>query len=81
LPTYNLEVTMLELVVAVCLIDNPAQCKDIHLALDAQNVSQRQCVMRGQFQMAQWIGENPDWVIRRWTCGPVGQIAKLQLTP
>lgn len=67
---------MIELLVAVCMIDEPANCKDVHLAMNG-NLNARQCMTQGQFEMARWIGENPDWVIRRWTCKPSGQLAKL----
>lgn len=68
---------MIELLVAVCLIDQPATCKDVHLAFAGERVDARQCMMRGQFEMARWVGDNPDWVIRKWTCRQAGQVAKL----
>ena len=68
---------MIELVVAVCMIDQPSRCKDIHLNFEAENVTAQQCAMSGQFEMAKWIGENPNWVIQRWTCQPAGQVAKI----
>ncbi len=68
---------MIELVVAVCLIDAPSRCKDVKLNFEADSVSPQQCVMYGQFEMAKWIGEHPNWVIQRWTCQPAGQVAKI----
>lgn len=69
---------MIELIVAVCLIDQPNSCRDVHLGSNQENVSLNQCVMRGQLEMARWIGENPDWQIKKWKCQPAGQVAKLQ---
>jgi hypothetical protein len=33
--------------------------------------------MNGQFAMAQWSGEHPNWVIKKWSCGIAGQVAKI----
>ncbi len=68
---------MIELVVAVCLIDQPSQCKDVHLNFEAQEVTHQQCMTFGQFEMAKWVGEHPNWVIQRWRCGVAGQVAKI----
>jgi hypothetical protein len=70
---------MLELVVAVCMVDQPSRCKDVHLNFEAEaaNVTPQQCMMNGQFEMAKWVGDHPNWVIQKWTCGVAGQVAKL----
>lgn len=68
---------MIELVFAVCMIDQPSRCKDVHLNFDEQQVSAAQCTMNGQVAMAQWIGENPNWTIKKWHCGLAGQVAKI----
>lgn len=68
---------MIELVFAVCMIDQPSRCKDVKLNFDESGVTQRQCFMNGQFAMAQWAGENPNWVIKNWHCGIAGQVAKI----
>jgi hypothetical protein len=70
---------MLELVVAVCMIDEPARCKDVHLALEsAGRVTAQQCFMHSQFEMARWVGENPMWQVKRWSCADAGVIAKVE---
>lgn len=68
---------MVELVAAVCMIGQPSTCKDVHLNFESDNVSTHQCMMFGQAEMAKWVGENPDWSIRKWRCGLSGQFAKL----
>lgn len=68
---------MIELVVAVCMIDQPSNCKDVHLNFEESSVTPRQCMMYGQFEMAKWIGEHPNWVIQNWHCGIAGQMAKI----
>ncbi|MGQ0456539.1 MAG: hypothetical protein ACT4OU_05700 [Hyphomicrobium sp.] len=68
---------MIELVVAVCMIDQPSRCKDVHLNFEADSVTTQQCMMFGQIEMAKWIGEHPNWIIQRWVCQPAGQVAKI----
>lgn len=70
---------MLELVVAVCMIDEPTRCKDVNLALEGVSVRMAaQCMMQGQFRMAEWVGDNPNWQIKRWSCSPAGVVAKAE---
>ncbi len=67
---------MLELVFAVCLIDQPQHCKDVHHTFEGETVTASQCVMNGQFAMAQWSAEHPNWRIAKWSCVVAGQVAK-----
>lgn len=68
---------MIELVVAVCMIDRPSRCKDVTLNFEGDSVTPQQCMMNGQMEMAKWAGDNPNWVIKKWRCGVAGQFAKL----
>ena len=68
---------MIELIVAVCMIDAPERCKDVTLTFEAENVTMRQCMANGQIALAGWIGEHPNWTIQKWSCNTVGQVAKL----
>lgn len=68
---------MLELVVSVCLVGDPKKCSDVTLNFDAPNVSARECAIVGQFELAKWIGDHPQFVITKWRCGPAGEVAKL----
>lgn len=68
---------MIELVFAVCMVDQPSRCKDVHLNFAAEQVTANQCMMNGQIAMAQWIGEHPNWQIKNWRCGIAGQVAKI----
>jgi hypothetical protein len=68
---------MIELVVAVCMIDQPARCKDVTLNFEGQRVSAEQCMFNGQIEMAKWIGDHPNWVIQNWHCGVAGRTADL----
>ena len=68
---------MIEIIVAVCMIDDPSHCKDVHLSYMAESVTPMQCMMFGQIEAAKWLEGNPKWQLHRWTCGVAGQIAKL----
>lgn len=68
---------MIELAMLVCLADQPSQCKDVLLNFEGDSVTPQQCMMSGQMEMAKWIGEHPNWQIKKWRCGIAGQIAKI----
>ncbi len=68
---------MIELVFAACLIDRPAQCKDVYLNFEGAGATPQQCMMSGQMEMARWVGEHPNWRIKKWRCGAAGQTAKI----
>lgn len=68
---------MIELVVSVCMIDQPSRCKDVRLNFEAETVTANQCMMYGQFEMAKWAGDHPNWTIQKWHCGIAGQVAKI----
>jgi len=66
---------MIELVVSVCLADDPTRCKDVSLIFD--EMSAAQCMMMSPVQIAKWSESHPKWVAKRWTCRPAGSIAKI----
>lgn len=68
---------MIELVIAVCMIDQPSQCKDVYLNFEAEAVTPQQCMMNGQMEMAKWLDEHPNYSIKKWRCGVAGQMAKI----
>jgi hypothetical protein len=68
---------MIEIAAAVCMISAPERCRDVTLTFEAEAVTQNQCMMYGQMELAKWSGDNPNWRIAKWTCRPAGQVAKL----
>ncbi len=62
---------MFELIISVCLINSPQNCKDVHLTYMGQLTTPHQCMNRGQPEMAKWSSYNPGWSIRKWRCGLV----------
>jgi hypothetical protein len=68
---------MVEIVIAVCLINDPARCKDVRLTYMADSYTPMQCMMYGQTEAVKWLEGNPKWQLKRWSCGVPGQIAKI----
>jgi len=68
---------VIELVLIVCLAQDPDQCKDVYFSHSEEFYSAMQCVMQGQPQIARWISNNPPiWRVKRWYCTPVGRRLK-----
>jgi len=67
---------MIEVVAMVCFISDPNKCKDVHLSFVAQSITPQQCMMYGQMELAKWTEGNPNWTIRKFTCGRAGRFAK-----
>ena len=68
---------MIEIVLMVCMIDDPAKCKDVRLSYMADAVTPQQCMMYGQSEIAKWTEGHPTWKIQRWSCGQARQVAKI----
>jgi hypothetical protein len=58
---------MIELILTVCAIAQPATCIDKHVVFDSGN-SPRQCTMAAQPFIARWVSEHPEWIVQRWKC-------------
>ena len=65
---------MIELVMVVCLMGDPAKCRDVTLSFEnpygtEHGVTPQQCMQTGQIEMSKWIEEHPNYRIMRWRCG------------
>ncbi|WP_138469336.1 hypothetical protein [Poseidonocella sp. HB161398] len=61
---------MIELAFVICLAASPGACREeskIYVDLPL-----RACLLRGQAELARWSGTHPGWLIRRWSCRPLG---------
>jgi len=67
---------MIEIVMSVCLIREPANCRDVTLPTIAENATPYQCATFGQIEASKWFNEHPDYVLKKLKCGPAGQMAK-----
>ncbi|MGL4395291.1 MAG: hypothetical protein ACRCS9_02010 [Hyphomicrobium sp.] len=68
---------MIELIVSVCLLSAPEQCKNVALSFAEDAVTPFQCMLYGQSEIAKWKEGHPDWSIRKWSCGPARQVANI----
>ena len=59
---------MLELLIVACLVGQPEQCEEFPLPF-SQPMSMVQCLLKGSLYAQRWANENPDWQMRRWSCG------------
>ncbi len=60
---------MVELVLIVCSLLNPQECSVRQPTFESVYGSLRACLVQGQLLAVRWEQENPDWEVRRWTCG------------
>jgi hypothetical protein len=67
---------MIELFVSVCLITDPANCRDVRLDYSLDATSMRECVYSSQLTAARWSGDNPDWQVHRLSCTRPSQTAQ-----
>ena len=67
---------MLELILSLCLLDNPAKCREEAVTFSTESVTPLQCLMGAQPVIAQHMELRPRWACKRWSCRPAGQFAK-----
>ncbi len=58
---------MIEIILTVCAIANPANCEEKYLQFNWDG-SLQQCMMAAQPYIAQWIGQHPAWRATKWSC-------------
>ena len=66
-----MEGRLIEIILTVCAIANPANCEEKHLQF-AWDGSIQQCMMAAQPYIAQWIDQHPAWRTQKWSCGYPG---------
>ena len=64
---------MLELWLSVCKVNEPDVCREVVL----NSASHYEQCMMDLASMAKWVGENPQWTIKKWHCSKAGQEANL----
>ena len=58
---------MIDLILTVCLISNPANCHAEHLYFERRG-SLLQCTFLAQPEIARWSAEHPKYRVARWEC-------------
>jgi hypothetical protein len=67
---------MLELIVFVCLLDDPTRCKNVSLTSMGESASQTLCMIMSKDEIAKWNERNPQWSAKEWSCLPAGRHAE-----
>ncbi len=62
----------MELIVFVCLVANAAVCEEQHLSVALEPVPQSLCMAKAMPHLAQWAGDHPQFVIKKWRCAVPG---------
>jgi hypothetical protein len=66
------------IVLVVCLINSPLNCKQVHLQVASDHGASLQlpfhCARHGQIEAQKWSAQNPDWHVQRWSCPPSGKV-------
>lgn len=68
---------MIEIVLSVCLLANPADCKDVRMLQMAEKVTPYMCMFRGQVAAMRWAEGHPKYKIAKWKCQEAREFAKL----
>ena len=58
---------MIAIILSACLMNDASVCRDHRIQL-LPHVSQMQCMMTAQPQIARWSEEHPQWRVVRWKC-------------
>jgi hypothetical protein len=57
----------MEVVLTVCLVSNHLVCEERRFPFESDG-SPMQCA-RAQPAIAAWVGDHPEWLVARWSCG------------
>lgn len=62
----------MELVLIICMLARGDVCEERHLSVAVEPVPNSVCMTKAIPYLAQWAGEHPTWVIKRWRCAVAG---------
>ena len=68
---------MIEVLLTLCLADNPQECHDERLNFEGETISLFSCMTYGQFEIARHMEVRPQWRVTRWRCQNAGMTAKI----
>jgi hypothetical protein len=58
---------MVDLVLTVCLLANPSNCRDEHLYFESRG-SLVQCMLLAPAEIAKWTEQHPGRKVVKWKC-------------
>lgn len=62
------------LLLSVCLIAQPDQCREERISLSYERTSPFLCLRNSQSTIANWQSSHPEWHVARWRCAPKGSL-------
>lgn len=68
---------MVEILLTLCLLDNPQKCQEERMSFEADKISLFSCMTYGQFEIAKHMEVRPRWRVDRWKCQSAGMTAKI----
>ncbi|MEJ1160830.1 hypothetical protein [Prosthecomicrobium sp. N25] len=63
----------MELILAVCLLTSPENCREERLTISMEETAPMQCMIGAQTIIAEWSQTHPKWKVARWRCGVPGR--------
>jgi hypothetical protein len=60
------------LLLSVCLIAQPATCRDEQIPVGGGAANAFICLRNSQSVLAQWKEEHPEWHVEKWRCAAGG---------
>jgi hypothetical protein len=64
---------MIELILTVCALGQPASCDEQYLTFVDQGQTLMQCMMQAPPTIAQWSNEHPNRIVAKWRCSYPGK--------
>jgi hypothetical protein len=63
----------MELILAVCMLSSPADCREERVSISMEPTAPMQCMIGAQPVIAEWAQTHPKWKVERWRCGVAGR--------
>ena len=68
--------TAMLLLLSICLVAQPATCKEDRIELSYEATSPFICLRNSQSALATWQETHPEWHVARWRCAARGSQPK-----
>ncbi|WP_245294074.1 hypothetical protein, partial [Methylobrevis pamukkalensis] len=65
-----MEIKAMELLLSICLLTSPSDCRDESLVVSMEPIAPMQCMVSAPQTIAQWNESHPKWRVVRWQCSP-----------
>jgi hypothetical protein len=62
----------MELILSICLISSPLDCREEHISVSLERSDSMTCMITAPPMIAEWSNVHPKWKVVKWRCGPAG---------